>query len=227
MKPPKETEAPLTAAEALKEEFLKLHGPPSDSYHQWLDRLPAEPKLWLLLPDHLTETPKFLEKLRLPADAFAQFVRSQLSPRTTGLLDRCAEEECSSDKMIEALSADLNQLITSGQSIYETDRFAHLHLTPETTALLQQKRDGQKFDILNRLLLEEAFPEHLLKVWDTLGGVFALMHTRDRTALCFSGGGIRSATFALGVAQGLAQHGLLDKFDYLSTVSGGGYIGSC
>lgn len=46
------------------------------------------------------------------------------------------------------------------------------------------------------------------------------------TALCLSGGGIRSATFALGVIQGLAEHGVLGSFDYLSTVSGGGYIGS-
>ena len=45
-------------------------------------------------------------------------------------------------------------------------------------------------------------------------------------ALCISGGGIRSATFALGAIQGLAEHGLLGQFHYLSTVSGGGYIGS-
>jgi Patatin-like phospholipase len=45
------------------------------------------------------------------------------------------------------------------------------------------------------------------------------------TALCLSGGGIRSATFALGVIQGLADQGILNAFDYLSTVSGGGYIG--
>jgi hypothetical protein len=52
--------------------------------------------------------------------------------------------------------------------------------------------------------------------------------------LALSGGGIRSATFALGVIQSLAkQRGakensppLLARFDYLSTVSGGGYIGS-
>ena len=44
--------------------------------------------------------------------------------------------------------------------------------------------------------------------------------------LAFSGGGIRSATFNLGVLQGLADLGLLSKFDYLSTVSGGGYIGT-
>ncbi|MBI3819330.1 MAG: patatin-like phospholipase family protein [Planctomycetes bacterium] len=47
-----------------------------------------------------------------------------------------------------------------------------------------------------------------------------------RTALCLSGGGIRSATFCLGVLQGLATRKLLLQFDYLSTVSGGGYIGS-
>ncbi len=45
------------------------------------------------------------------------------------------------------------------------------------------------------------------------------------SALCISGGGIRSATFALGAIQGLAEQGLLGGFDYLSTVSGGGYIG--
>lgn len=45
--------------------------------------------------------------------------------------------------------------------------------------------------------------------------------------LALSGGGIRSATFNLGVLQSLAEHGILKQVDYLSTVSGGGYIGSC
>jgi hypothetical protein len=48
----------------------------------------------------------------------------------------------------------------------------------------------------------------------------------DLSALCLSGGGIRSATFALGVIQGLASFGLLNRFHYLSSVSGGGYIAS-
>ena len=46
------------------------------------------------------------------------------------------------------------------------------------------------------------------------------------SALCISGGGIRSATFALGAIQAMAREGILDGFDYLSTVSGGGFIGS-
>jgi predicted acylesterase/phospholipase RssA len=48
----------------------------------------------------------------------------------------------------------------------------------------------------------------------------------DLTGIALSGGGIRSATFALGVLQALAHHDLLRRFDYLSTVSGGGYIGT-
>lgn len=42
--------------------------------------------------------------------------------------------------------------------------------------------------------------------------------------LCLSGGGIRSATFNLGILQGLAELKLLRCLDYLSSVSGGGYI---
>ncbi|MGX8008379.1 patatin-like phospholipase family protein [Mesorhizobium sp. ORM8.1] len=50
---------------------------------------------------------------------------------------------------------------------------------------------------------------------------------RDWAAgLALSGGGIRSATFAMGVLVALSKRGLLEQFDYLSTVSGGGYTGS-
>jgi hypothetical protein len=42
--------------------------------------------------------------------------------------------------------------------------------------------------------------------------------------LGLSGGGIRSASLGLGVLQGLAEKDLLKRFDYISSVSGGGYI---
>ena len=52
-----------------------------------------------------------------------------------------------------------------------------------------------------------------------------LAAAQEQSALCLSGGGIRSAAFSLGVVQALARLGLLAQFDYLSTVSGGGFIG--
>ena len=60
---------------------------------------------------------------------------------------------------------------------------------------------------------------------ERLRALHQVIHQRRPTALCLSGGGIRSATFGLGVLQALAQLGTLSRFDYLSTVSGGGYVG--
>jgi hypothetical protein len=53
-------------------------------------------------------------------------------------------------------------------------------------------------------------------------------NTKEKSliGLALSGGGIRSATFSLGVLQALARHDVLKYIDYISTVSGGGYIGS-
>ena len=48
----------------------------------------------------------------------------------------------------------------------------------------------------------------------------------ELTGITCSGGGIRSASFCLGVLQGLQSRKTLDRMDYLSTVSGGGYIGT-
>jgi hypothetical protein len=61
-----------------------------------------------------------------------------------------------------------------------------------------------------------------------------LLHLCGSSAVCFSGGGMRSASFSLGVLQGLArfslagsaENGFLHQLHYLSTVSGGGYTGS-
>jgi len=84
-------------------------------------------------------------------------------------------------------------------------------------------------------------------IGDTVKGkdLYVALHRRNSNALCLSGGGIRSASFALGVIECLAVHprpetkpdqadkqaddaaaSFLSQFHYLSTVSGGGYIGS-
>jgi predicted acylesterase/phospholipase RssA len=53
----------------------------------------------------------------------------------------------------------------------------------------------------------------------------------ETVGLAFSGGGIRSATFCLGVLQALARKDKLRRVDLLSTVSGGaipaGFSGDC
>ena len=53
----------------------------------------------------------------------------------------------------------------------------------------------------------------------------ARAHKAGMIGLALSGGGVRSATFGLGLLQALARQRLLRHLDYLSTVSGGGFIG--
>ena len=77
----------------------------------------------------------------------------------------------------------------------------------------------------NRRLLEIVFSNEIKPIQNTLSAVYDHIHSQEHAALCLSGGGVRSATFGLGVIQALAEKSLLNKFDYLSTVSGGGYIG--
>ena len=78
------------------------------------------------------------------------------------------------------------------------------------------------------LTFREVFQDELKQIAGsrTARGVLTEPNQNNLIGLAFSGGGIRSATFNLGILQALAENGLLHKFDYLSTVSGGGYIGS-
>src|SRR5215213_8622550 len=48
----------------------------------------------------------------------------------------------------------------------------------------------------------------------------------ERVGLALSGGGVRSASFNLGLIQALQSCGLMPHVDYLSTVSGGSYVGA-
>jgi hypothetical protein len=77
--------------------------------------------------------------------------------------------------------------------------------------------------------LKEVFRSRQLRDGDRQGvpgdDPIAAAHSAQLLGLAFSGGGIRSATFNLGILQSLAELGILRFVDYLSTVSGGGYIG--
>jgi hypothetical protein len=72
--------------------------------------------------------------------------------------------------------------------------------------------------------------EHIKKLPPSDGDAAGKAKRRDRskspyTGLALSGGGIRSASFGLGVLQGLDVTVGVEGIDYLSTVSGGGYVG--
>jgi len=83
---------------------------------------------------------------------------------------------------------------------------------------LQKKGEGKE--------PSDPIQEQIEKRRDSLGGPEPLAKSAPVWGLALSGGGIRSATFCFGVLRALAHRKLLLRFDLLSTVSGGGYIGT-
>jgi hypothetical protein len=78
---------------------------------------------------------------------------------------------------------------------------------------------AQKVAEMNRLEADEVAKRRTHHRIETTAGLNAV-------GVGLSGGGIRSATFCLGALQVMAERGLLKDVDFLSTVSGGGYVGS-
>ena len=95
--------------------------------------------------------------------------------------------------------------VSAAESEYIMNRRKNIGLKDEDL-----KKFGEKVNELRNKETE--------KEWKFNGGM---------VGLALSGGGIRSATFNLGVLQSLARKKILRFCDLLSTVSGGGYIGSC
>ena len=134
------------------------------------------------------------------ADELAEIRRIRELRRTRGLDVREGKARTPAVK-----SADIAALAVGGANAATVDR-------TETKSAALEPGAAQTST------LAQIFPDWVKAVTDA--------HAANLTGLCFSGGGIRSATFNLGVLQALAELKLLHRFDYLSTVSGGGYIGS-
>jgi hypothetical protein len=189
---------PVPFFEVLDQEQAALHGGPTTVFS------------WDFAADHLKE----------PTDGLLAKIKPLLSPDARPNVP----ETCTRKELVQWL----NQLLHTPSCLYGERDFPKAGLQKETISMTRLELDPSELTRLNRLLLEQAFPEYLKTIADIhLGKIYRSIHAGEGSAaLCFSGGGIRSATFALGVAQGLAGRGLLKHFDYLSTVSGGGYIGS-
>lgn len=222
-----QTELPLSLFQVLEEEFTALRGVPLQNGCRWLftaEQLlisPSAPqRLWLTT---------LLYPPQRPPSRLSSDILKLLAEKTREILRQDDGKQPPSDALRHAVVDDLNKLLQK-EALYTTERFADVALSPETREMVELALKGDDLVQLNRRLLEEAYPGAFANVYHVhQAALYQQIHQQKDeplAALCFSGGGIRSATFNLGILQGLADHGLLERFDYLSTVSGGGYIGS-
>lgn len=213
---------PLHFCQVLEDEYEQIHNetPPGRS--------------WLFAQDHVKDRYEFfITELQNAKDPLSIYLREKL---LLSLDKRGPENLGALGLSVQQIIDFLNDELISNQ-LYDEQRFKRVILSETTRKLiaLGVGKDflshfiGQDLVHFNRLLLEDAYPDHFKRIHEIrLDNIYSLIHEKrgQNAALCLSGGGIRSGTFALGILQGLARKGLLDKFNYLSTVSGGGYIGS-
>ncbi|HEY6804382.1 MAG TPA: hypothetical protein VI306_12460 [Pyrinomonadaceae bacterium] len=162
---------------------------------------------------------------------FRDYLWNKLDEKTKSVLQAVAKEREATPEQTKLISEALNTVLRD-PDLFAEERFSSYWLSDATKDLKACRTDSDQFagdDLVhfNRLLIEDAFNRCFFKIYDIrLGAIYQVIHKAKQAALAFSGGGIRSGTFALGLLQGLSRHNLLGKFHYLSTVSGGGYIGS-
>jgi O-antigen ligase len=104
----------------------------------------------------------FAEKLRHPGGGVSAFVIGRLSAGTKQALAQHQSPGSDPIPLQRMLLEDLDSII-HGSSIYDAQRFSGIALRPETQQLLAQQPQGEGLVRLNRLLLEDAYPQEILR----------------------------------------------------------------
>jgi len=108
------------------------------------------------------------------ADPLSQWLFTQLSPETQAKYDAYNAAPTNNDdaikkkndmlkSLLSQLATDLNKVINSGQSIYDPARFSKVNLSDFTKQYMASQPTGEKLTRLNRLLLEDAYPNDIVK----------------------------------------------------------------
>jgi hypothetical protein len=201
--------APIPLYQALEEEYAQVHA------------VPYTPAGWEFTADQILDSSGVYRAITLVArDA-----------RIREHFDSCLAIKPILRQSFDAknkLAVALTALLTDTKLVERIIAACGAHLDRQMGRWQKLGVDGAESQF-NRLRLESWLGSSVRRIDDLrLKNLYAAIHahTPPQAALCLSGGGIRSATFSLGVIQSLAKQNLLNDFHYLSTVSGGGYIGS-
>ncbi|MBI3592774.1 MAG: hypothetical protein HY099_04765 [Nitrospirae bacterium] len=123
---------------------------------------PKDFALLLLNTRDIKDTDSLVLKLRDPKDPLSKYLREQFSSDTRRLIDGYDRFDYSAQAIKGVLVNELNQVLNA-HNFYDKQRFAHITLTEETQLLIRQNPKGMERIRLNRLLLEEAYPDEIAK----------------------------------------------------------------
>lgn len=134
-----------------------LQGIPSGNYEVF-EPLLIEPLLLLL--EEIKDPTALVVKMRDSKDSVSLYLRGQFSAGTQQLLEKYNISNPPSNTLLKALIAELNRLIQYG-SLFDEQRFAQVTLSGETKRLIREMQRGGNVPLLNRLLLDDAYPQEI------------------------------------------------------------------
>jgi hypothetical protein len=109
------------------------------------------------LAGDLVNLPELVTKLETHSDPLSHYLWEHLSAQTRRVL---TDPNAIKQQQQSALIAALNEILLDG-SLYDSQRFAGVQLSPRTLALKAHFSQGVSTVLLNRLLLEDAYPLEL------------------------------------------------------------------
>jgi DNA-binding NtrC family response regulator len=111
--------------------------------------------------EDLTDAARLAIRLKGQADPVSTYVRGHLTSRTRLMLKEYVESE-PVESLRGALAKELNQLLKD-QNLYQAERFREVHLTENTRDLIEHQGLHKDLFRLNRMLLEDAYPNEIRK----------------------------------------------------------------
>lgn len=118
---------------------------------------------WMLFkPDDIKNTEDLITKLRDAKDPLSRYLRDQIAPGVLRRIDAYTPLDYSLNDLRTALANELNNVIQT-RDIYDEKRFAGIKLDKEALRLVGRSAEGFNRVRLNRILLEEAYPDDLAK----------------------------------------------------------------
>lgn len=126
------------------------------------------PDTWIIAMGEITNLYLFAQKLDQKSDELSAFLRDHMQIMADRYLQSYIASNSEADGLEVMLVLQLDQLI-KGPSLYNTNFFRSVKLSPETKALLRDNSRGAKLEELNRRLLEDAYPSIIARKRFKLG----------------------------------------------------------
>lgn len=163
----------------------------------------------LFVPADFRNLDGFIRRLRQADDPLIKWIHSMCSESTVNLLNLYNGTEKSREWLRHVLIADLNRILCWGP-IYSPELFTNVQLTGPTKEQLARKPQGESLVLVNRMLLEDAYPAFIARnlFWElspddlNIHRMSLMVEASTRLALSFS----CYAFVLLGAALGIKIH---------------------